>query len=156
MAAGGWAIHLSAGLRMSPTEGSPEGPVAQRAMLCGPGHSGMCTHGSSVQRPHPSCPAAPPSLAPPRPVCASPLHPSQPAAACLPQGFSPSGTHTHQHLCLSFSNTHAPRVRGTRAQPWLYLEEARCHGACCHCIVGGYAPHHRAGGSCSALQGGET
>lgn len=54
---------------------------------------------------------------------------------------------------LSPSNICPPRSGHGGPQLWLYLEEARCHGAGCHCVIGGHAPHHGAGGRYSALQG---
>lgn len=92
-------------------------------------------------------PVVPPLPAPPRPACASHHIHNPPTDSSLPgSSLSQRGTHT----CLS--DTCAPMVR-EGPQPWLYLEEARRHGACCHCIAGGYAPHHRTGGRCSTLQG---
>lgn len=133
--------------------------MAQRAMLCGPRHSGMYTHRSSVQRSHPSYTGAQ-TLQPllrythqdpyVHPHCNIP---NQLQPAC--PRVSPEVGPTPFSTCAYHSLTHVhSESRGQGPQPWLYLEEARCHGACCHGIVGGYAPHHRAGGSCSALQDG--
>lgn len=72
----------------------------------------------------------------------------------LPHNSSLPDSGLSQHgTRASLSDTRAPKVR-EGPQPRLYLEEARRHGAHCHCIAGGYAPHHRAGGGRSALQGG--
>lgn len=137
------------------------GPVAQRATLCGSKYPGTRIRRSRVQRPPPSPalgqgPRALLSAVPPRPSCTSPLllQPSPITPTCLPQGLSRCGTPTPAIARNCQLLTHAHAELGDKGpQSWLYLEEARCHRACCHCIVGGHGPHHGAGGSCSALQG---